>query len=625
MTMIPKVGRKSPRMVATIALLYVVLILGAIGAVYPFLVMLGSSITSGVDLNDYPIIPDYLVSSRALFCKYAEDKYYGNLDLMNSTYRTDFAKLETIQAPKRLPDGDPGLRRLTRDWLEFCGREPVIDKQVGFIGYQGSPSRLQEDYRAFLTKRFDGDITKLNSAYIEENLGFETVMQPFERPTRPEWFPDDSTKMREWVQYKSRLPEELLLEIGAEPLWATFLKEDLYDGKVKNLNAAYGTRYAQISDLALSPTVPTRSPQRDDWEKFVRTKLPYRYMEIGPEGLKAYLGLLQAKYKSIAALNAKYGTRYASFAEIKIPKVLPSEGSVLLDYMDFITRVVPITAVKVSSPENRFRELLLKKYGSLAGINAKYGTRYASILELLPPTQEADWMMMKARESAIRKDFVFRNYRMVSAYIVLHGRAVFNTTVLCLAIILTSLVVNPLCAYALSRFSLSYSYKVLLFLLATMAFPAEVAMIPNFLLLKEFHMLNTYWALILPGMANGFFIFLLKGFFDSLPKELYEAGILDGASEMRMFWGITIPLSKPIFAVIALNAFTAAYASWLWALVVCQDQKMWTLMVWLYEMQTWAPQYVMLAALTLTAIPTLLIFAFCQNVIMRGIILPTEH
>jgi multiple sugar transport system permease protein len=170
---------------------------------------------------------------------------------------------------------------------------------------------------------------------------------------------------------------------------------------------------------------------------------------------------------------------------------------------------------------------------------------------------------------------------------------------------------------------LRYSYKVLLFLLATMAFPAEVAMIPNFLLLKQFHLLNTFWALILPGMASGFAIFLLKGFFDSLPKELYEAGLIDGASEARMFWRITVPLSKPIFAVIALQSFTAAYGAFMFALLVCQNPKMWTIMVWLYELQITAPKYVVMAALTVAAIPTLLVFIFAQNVIMRGIILPS--
>jgi multiple sugar transport system permease protein len=165
---------------------------------------------------------------------------------------------------------------------------------------------------------------------------------------------------------------------------------------------------------------------------------------------------------------------------------------------------------------------------------------------------------------------------------------------------------------------------VLIFLLATMAFPTEVTQIPNFLLLKQLGMLNTFYALLLPSLASGYSIFLFKGFFDSLPKELYEAGTLDGASELRMFWEITLPLSKPIFAVIGLGAFTAAYSSFLFAILICQDPKMWTMMVWTYEMQAaGAPTYIMLAAITLISLPVLLVFVFAQNTIMKGIIVPS--
>ena len=99
---------------------------------------------------------------------------------------------------------------------------------------------------------------------------------------------------------------------------------------------------------------------------------------------------------------------------------------------------------------------------------------------------------------------------------------------------------------------------------------------------------------------------------------------MEGASEARMFTLIAVPLSKPIFAVIALQAFTGAYGAFMFALVVCQDPKMWTIMVWLYELQFQNPTYIMMAGMAVAAIPTLLVFVFAQNVIMRGIILPTE-
>ncbi|MFA6716985.1 MAG: carbohydrate ABC transporter permease, partial [Victivallaceae bacterium] len=187
-----------------------------------------------------------------------------------------------------------------------------------------------------------------------------------------------------------------------------------------------------------------------------------------------------------------------------------------------------------------------------------------------------------------------------------------------------ALIINPLAAYALSRYKPPSAYKILLFLMLTMAFPPMVTQIPIFLMLREFNLLNSFFALILPGIANGYSIFLLKGFFDSLPQELYESAELDGAGEFRIFWQITMSLSKPILAVIGLNAFTLAYSNFMMALLICQDQKMWTLMPWLYQLQQNGSQGVIFASLVIAAIPTFLIFAFCQNIIMRGIVVPVE-
>ena len=171
------------------------------------------------------------------------------------------------------------------------------------------------------------------------------------------------------------------------------------------------------------------------------------------------------------------------------------------------------------------------------------------------------------------------NYRTVCDVLFLRGRAWWNTLVLVALTIVATLTVNPLAAYALSRFRLRHTEAILLFLLATMAFPAAVTAIPGFLLIRELGLLNTFAALVLPTVANGLSIFVLKGFFDALPRELYEAATIDGAGEWQIFRHITLPMTTPILAVNALNAFIAAYNSWEWALLVCQRQSHWTLSV----------------------------------------------
>jgi multiple sugar transport system permease protein len=209
-------------------------------------------------------------------------------------------------------------------------------------------------------------------------------------------------------------------------------------------------------------------------------------------------------------------------------------------------------------------------------------------------------------------------------HIARHGRGLRNTAIYCVLAVLGSLIVNPLAAYALSRFRPRSTYAILLVLMLTMAFPTMVTQIPAFLMLRDLGLLNTFAALILPGLANGYSIFLLKGFFDSLPRELYESAELDGAGEWTIFWTLTMSLSRPILAVVALHAFTAAYSNFMFALLICQDERMWTLMVWLYQLQHRSGMGVVHASLLIAAIPTLLVFLFCQRIILRGIVIPVE-
>lgn len=217
------------------------------------------------------------------------------------------------------------------------------------------------------------------------------------------------------------------------------------------------------------------------------------------------------------------------------------------------------------------------------------------------------------------------NYRLVGDYLFVRGRAFANTILLVLLSVLASLTVNPLAAYALSRFRLKSTEKILLFLLATMAFPAAVTAIPGFLLIRDLGLLNTFAALVLPTVASGMSIFILKGFFDALPRELYEAASIDGASEWTVFRKITLPMTTPILAVNALNSFIHAYSSWEWAFLVCQKESHWTLAVWMYQMsQVFAHQpWCVMAGFVLISIPTAAVFLLCQRIILRGIVLPS--
>jgi ABC-type glycerol-3-phosphate transport system permease component len=631
MPIIPRVGRKALRIRILMTVIYAVLALGAMTMVYPFLLMLATSITSSTDTNEFRVIPRYLVDDEPLFAKYIDDKYAGEIELVNGLFHTDFRKLAAAAPPAEL---DRKVK-LVEEWRTFARTLPEDFKSTVFRGYGFHPKLLARRYRDHVREKFGGDIQALNRAYTEENVTFDTVIPPFERSNKRNWIPDPSPKMQDFLAWKRTLPEEFKPVFSVESLFAQYLREDVqeYGGDLAKASKVWGAR-RDFDDIPVAPSAPDDPKRRADWEGFVRNKLPYRYIRVSPAALPAYRNLLRRRYGTVGRLNEAYRSAFRSFDVVGFPERIPSGGPVSLDWSEFIAKVVPIDKLEADSPENRFRAHLASKLGRaeegphparvIESVNHGLGTSYAGLLDIQPPFYESDALYVRENAAALKRSYLGRNYSIVLEYILLHGRSLVVTAVFCALVILTTLIVNPLCAYALSRFQLRYAYRILLFVLATMAFPAEVAMIPNFLLLKELGLLNTYWALILPGVASGFSIFLLKGFFDSLPKELYEAGTIDGASESRMFFNITIPLSKPIFAVIALNAFTAAYGAFMFALLVCQDPRMWTLMVWLYELQINNPQYIMMAGLAIAALPTLLVFIFAQNVIMRGIILPSE-
>ncbi len=600
MPIIPTVGRRAFRIRLLIAAIYAILTMGAVTMVYPFLLMLSTSVTSSTDTNEYRVVPRFFYSEDALFAKYVDDKYAGEIDTVNALYHSDFKKNEQF-APPRTPLDTNSVKA----WRDFSKTLPIEYKFTAFRGYGAHPPQLDRRYREYVRARFRGDIQALNRAYTEENETFETVKPPMERPGRRSWAPDSSPKVIEFLQWKSTLSPEYAPVFSVDALFAKYLKEDApgYGGDFKKAKAWNLARGFDEATLTASP--PSDAAQSRDWEAFVRTKLPLRYLRPLPEAAASWRDYLRKKYPAVSALNKAYGTDHISLDSVTLSTAALTSVAMAADWGDYVAKFLPLPLIRVDTPENRFRDYVHDQ-------NAR------------PPYYAADSAYARSNAAALRQDFITRNYRFVLDYILLHGRGLLVTAVFCIAVILTTLIVNPLCAYALSRYSLPYAYKILLFLLATMAFPAEVAMIPNFLLLKQLGLLNTYWALILPGAASGFSIFLLKGFFDSLPKELYEAGTIDGATEVRMYFNITVPLSRPIFAVIALQAFTAAYGAFMFALLVCQDPRMWTLMVWIYELQVTNPPYVVFAALTIAALPTLLVFIFAQNIIMRGIILPME-
>ncbi|MFI1758575.1 carbohydrate ABC transporter permease [Streptomyces sp. NPDC020571] len=186
------------------------------------------------------------------------------------------------------------------------------------------------------------------------------------------------------------------------------------------------------------------------------------------------------------------------------------------------------------------------------------------------------------------------------------------------------LVFDVAAAYSLSKLRPVLGKAILGLMLATLMIPATVLVVPQYLTVLdvpifERNLLNTPWAIWLPSVTNAFNIFLLKRFFDSIPRELLDAASMDGASPMRTLWSIVLPISRPILGVVSIFAIVGVWKDFLWPMLTLPDPARQTLNVGIYSLSNGVPVNVLIAALTMASLPTLLIFLVFQRNIMSGL------
>jgi multiple sugar transport system permease protein len=199
-----------------------------------------------------------------------------------------------------------------------------------------------------------------------------------------------------------------------------------------------------------------------------------------------------------------------------------------------------------------------------------------------------------------------------------------NTAVYAGGAWLFTLAVDVSAAYALSKLRPVLGKLVLGAMLATLMIPPMVLLLPTYLVAKDLpilhlDLLNTPWAIWLPAAANGFFVFLLKRFFDSIPKELLEAAEIDGASPMRILWSIVLPVSRPILGVVSILSVVTVWKDFVWPLLVLPETDKMSISVGIASLSAQMPQNVLIASLVIASLPTILVFFVFQRSIMAGL------
>ena len=217
-------------------------------------------------------------------------------------------------------------------------------------------------------------------------------------------------------------------------------------------------------------------------------------------------------------------------------------------------------------------------------------------------------------------EITFEHYRQLFTRLDL-GRYLFNSAFLAIVVTVTSLVINSLAGYAFAKLRFRGRDRTFRILSLGLVLPVQVAMLPLFLLMKQLGLVNTYWGVIIPGMASIFGIFLIRQYALSIPDDMLDAARIDGASELAIYWRVVVPGIMPILATLAIWTFLATWNDFMWPLIVLSDASKYTLPVALANLSGEHVQdtELMMAGSVLTVLPVLVVFLFLQRYYIQGI------
>ncbi len=198
---------------------------------------------------------------------------------------------------------------------------------------------------------------------------------------------------------------------------------------------------------------------------------------------------------------------------------------------------------------------------------------------------------------------------------------IFNSLTYAIVVTLGSIVVNAMAGYAFSKFNFIGKKVLFGLLIALLIVPGETLIITQFTVAHDLGILNTRLAVILPMIANIFFIYLFRNFFNAIPDEIIESVKLDGANYWTIFWKILLPMSKPAIATVGTLSFILSWNDYLWPLMVLTDTEKFPLQVAITNINSTPPVFTnqVMAILTISTIPLIIVYIVAQKYLLQGL------
>ena len=221
-------------------------------------------------------------------------------------------------------------------------------------------------------------------------------------------------------------------------------------------------------------------------------------------------------------------------------------------------------------------------------------------------------------QSLLPRHWTLQNYR--DLFITGNFGVYLKNTLIITLFSFGGMLLNAMAGYGFAKFKFKGRGVLFIAVLATMMIPGQVTMIPVYLILNQAHLTNTLTGIILPSLVGAFSIFLFRQFMSNISDSIIEAARLDGASEWYIFWHIILPISKPVLAVQGILTFIGGWNSFLWPLIIANDQKYYTLSVGLQLLQgQHTSDYgLQMAGSSFMVIPIVIIFLIFQKYILQG-------
>ncbi|MGK9052751.1 carbohydrate ABC transporter permease [Xaviernesmea oryzae] len=204
-----------------------------------------------------------------------------------------------------------------------------------------------------------------------------------------------------------------------------------------------------------------------------------------------------------------------------------------------------------------------------------------------------------------------------------YWRQMMNSLIIATLTVFLTVSVAAMAAFTFAHVRFFGSNFLLNYFLIGLMFPAATAILPLFIRIRDLGLLNTYWGVVLPQVAFGLgmSILLFRNYFRNLPEELFQAAFVDGCGYMRFFWHVTLPLSRPIIATVAIVSFVASWNSYILPLIMLNSESIypWPLGIMVYRGEFGTEWQLVLAFITLTILPTIIVFFLAQKHIIAGL------